>query len=227
MSLFSGAFAGMISRSLTSPLERIKILQQVNVGKSSLWTTFLHVLYKEGIMAFWKGNLANCLRVGPHSAITFAVFDVSKQQFRNRNGNISSLGLLCSGAMAGMIASSLTYPLDLVNALLAAQTDSRRYTGIGHAISDIFKREGVRGLYRGIGATLLGIAPYIAINFATFDTLKQIYLPDKNSPYFSVINLGLGAIAGANAATLTFWTDTIRRRLQIASLRKAGEQECN
>jgi len=79
----------------------------------------------------------------------------------------------------------------------------------------IAKTEGFFGLYRGLGATLLGIAPYVAINFATFDLLKRRFLPDKNSKYFHVINLSLGATAGGTAATLTYPTDLVRRRMQL------------
>lgn len=50
---------------------------------------------------------------------------------------------------------------------------------------------------------------------ATFDTLKDKYLPDKNDPKFPIYNLYLGGIAGAVAATLTYPADLIRKKLQM------------
>jgi hypothetical protein len=47
------------------------------------------------------------------------------------------------------------YPLDLVRMRLAAQTGARYYHGIAHALRTIVREEGARGLYSGLGATLL------------------------------------------------------------------------
>jgi len=47
------------------------------------------------------------------------------------------------------------YPLDLVRTRLAAQTGARYYHSIAHALRTIVREEGARGLYSGLGATLL------------------------------------------------------------------------
>lgn len=49
------------------------------------------------------------------------------------------------------------YPLDLVRTRLAAQTTESYYRGIGHALRTIVQDEGLRGLYRGLGPTLLQV----------------------------------------------------------------------
>ena len=54
-----------------------------------------------------------------------------------------------------MGARAQAYPLDLVRTRLAAQTGARYYHGIAHALATIVREEGARGLYRGLGATLL------------------------------------------------------------------------
>ena len=53
------------------------------------------------------------------------------------------------------MAAGQAYPLDLVRTRLAAQTGARYYHGIAHALATIVREEGARGLYRGLGATLL------------------------------------------------------------------------
>ena len=58
-----------------------------------------------------------------------------------------------------------------------------------------------------------GITPYIAIKMCTFDVLKGHFLPSRTSPNFDIINLSLGATAGAFAVTLTYPTDLVRRVL--------------
>ena len=64
---------------------------------------------------------------------------------------------LVAGGSAGMIACAMTYPLDLVRTRLAAQTTVKHYDGLFHALYVIAKKEGPRGLYRGLPPTLVGV----------------------------------------------------------------------
>lgn len=82
-------------------------------------------------------------------------------------------------------------------------------------------REGTRGLFKGLFASVVGIMPFIGIKMASFDLLRHRYLPDKKHPRFDFINLSLGAVAGTIAVTFTYPTDVIRRLLQLSvSLRR-------
>lgn len=51
---------------------------------------------------------------------------------------------------------------------------ARRKT-IRGMLANTFQREGVRGLYRGIGPTLCGILPYAGLKFYVYQSLKQQY----------------------------------------------------
>eukprot|EP00003_Mantamonas_plastica_P032367 TRINITY_DN876_c2_g1_i1.p1 TRINITY_DN876_c2_g1~~TRINITY_DN876_c2_g1_i1.p1 ORF type:complete len:171 (+),score=45.10 TRINITY_DN876_c2_g1_i1:154-666(+) len=112
----------------------------------------------------------------------------------------------------------MTYPLDLVRARLTAQTTTRHYTGVGHAFSSIVKSEGYIGLYKGIRPTLLGIAPYNGINFATYEFLKQKFMKDKDRKEHPIGHLLCGAGSGAVAQTFTYPIDLIRRRMQMVGM---------
>jgi len=69
-------------------------------------------------------------------------------------------------------------------------------------------------LYKGLGPTLASLAPFVAINFATYDTLKSSFLqPDKRPD--PVLSLLLGAAAGLIAQSACYPLDTIRRRMQM------------
>lgn len=78
---------------------------------------------------------------------------------------------LLSGACAGMTATALTHPLDTVRLRLAMP--SHPYSGATNAIVTIAKTEGLVALYKGLVPTLLGVAPYAAVNFATYDLAKK------------------------------------------------------
>eukprot|EP00879_Flechtneria_rotunda_P018604 GHRR01019522.1.p2 GENE.GHRR01019522.1~~GHRR01019522.1.p2 ORF type:complete len:141 (+),score=46.12 GHRR01019522.1:288-710(+) len=76
------------------------------------------------------------------------------------------------------------------------------------------RTEGVVSLYKGLAPTLVGIAPYAALNFATYDLLKKsVYHGEK--PQSPIANLFMGGAAGTVAATICYPLDTIRRRMQM------------
>lgn len=73
-----------------------------------------------------------------------------------------------------MTASTLTYPLDLIRTRLSINTQSGAQLSMLGVAKQIYGEGGIRGMYRGLGATLFGITPYIGIKMATFDILKTI-----------------------------------------------------
>lgn len=75
-SLFCGGIAGVLSRTLTSPLEVVKVLAQVGTPESRVgfFRSFNRVYKSEGLKAFWKGNGISCLRLVPYSAIQLAAY---------------------------------------------------------------------------------------------------------------------------------------------------------
>lgn len=158
-------------------------------------------------------------RIAPFSAIQFVSFDIYKGFIIGDNPNPGFMRTLAAGALTGMTASTICYPLDLVRSVLSVQTTTANYTGIGHAMRCIVAADGFRGLYRGLSPTLMGIAPYVAINMAVFDTLKRRFMPARDHPYFTPINLCLGATAGFVAVTFTYPTDLIRRRMQLVGMK--------
>jgi hypothetical protein len=76
---------------------------------------------------------------------------------------------LTSGALAGMAATTITHPLDVIRLRLNVE---RELKGAFDATSSILREGGPRALFKGYVPTLLSLSPFIAINFACFDTLK-------------------------------------------------------
>jgi solute carrier family 25 (mitochondrial phosphate transporter), member 23/24/25/41 len=76
-------------------------------------------------------------------------------------------------------------------------------------------------LYKGLGPTLASLAPFVAINFATYDTLKSAFAAADKPPN-AMRSLLLGAAAGIVAQTACYPLDTIRRRMQMKGRCRAG-----
>lgn len=69
-------FAGFFSKTVTSPLEVVKIKSQVGTFhcKSGFWQSFALVYQYEGLRGFWKGNLTSCLRLFPYTAVHLTTY---------------------------------------------------------------------------------------------------------------------------------------------------------
>lgn len=70
------AFAGLFSKTATSPLEVVKIKSQVGTfhSKGGFSHSFLVIYQNEGLRGFWKGNLACCLRLFPYTAVHLTTY---------------------------------------------------------------------------------------------------------------------------------------------------------
>ncbi|KAF8876699.1 mitochondrial carrier domain-containing protein [Gymnopilus junonius] len=80
----AGGCAGAASRTVVSPLERLKIIQQVQPqGTDSqykgVWRSLVRMYNEEGFKGFMRGNGINCLRIVPYSAVQFTTYEQLKK----------------------------------------------------------------------------------------------------------------------------------------------------
>ena len=125
--LIAGGIAGGASRTSVAPLERIKILFQVQgisagskpVLHTSVTESLRSLVQRDGVRGLWKGNGLNCVRVVPSSAIQFGAYALYKQLlFGAKAGqqNLPTYQLMVAGGLAGATSTVCTYPIDLVRA---------------------------------------------------------------------------------------------------------------
>ncbi|XP_057992056.1 mitochondrial thiamine diphosphate carrier 2 isoform X2 [Hevea brasiliensis] len=145
----AGAFAGAISRTVTSPLDVIKIRFQVqleptftralvrgNIGESSKYTGMLQatkdIFREEGLPGFWRGNVPALLMVMPYTAIQFTVLHKLKTFAAGSSKSENHIHLspylsYVSGALAGCAATVGSYPFDLLRTILASQGEPKAW----------------------------------------------------------------------------------------------------
>jgi len=234
--LLAGGTAGMIARTCIAPIERIKILLQVQRGTSNYSGLLTSVLKKEGVLSMWKGNSAAVIRVIPYTALQFTAFEQFSVYLAPRRPASSSSTSLAvvqqssvdkairaigAGSMAGCVACAMTYPLDMVRARMALQNEglsATRYTGVFNAVTSIARSEGSRALYRGISPTLGGVAPYTGLKFGCYGLAKSVACgligveSEEELPAWT--RAIAGAAAGSIALTFVYPFDVVRRRFQ-------------
>ncbi|KAL8831764.1 MAG: hypothetical protein Q9170_005154 [Blastenia crenularia] len=158
----AGGVAGAVSRTVVSPLERLKILFQIQSAgreeyKLSVGKGLAKMWKEEGWRGFMRGNGTNYL---------------------------SPLRRLVCGGAAGITSVTFTYPLDIVRTRLSIQSASfaalseetrRKLPGMWGTMVTMYKTEGgIMALYRGILPTVAGVAPYVSINGSVFTGAKLI-----------------------------------------------------
>ncbi|CAB4293454.1 unnamed protein product [Prunus armeniaca] len=89
------------------------------------------------------------------------------------------------------------------------------YRGIGHAFHTICREEGFLGLYKGLGATLLGVGPSIAISFSVYEALRSFWQSERPNDSTVMVSLACGSLSGIASSTATFPLDVVRRRMQL------------
>lgn len=129
----------------------------------------------EGFYGLLKGNGVNVVRIAPFSAFEFFFYDLYKSHIFG-GSTASPLAKLTCGGLTGMTASFLTYPLDLIRTLMSVQVDgaSGKKPSIIGTGSDIYKNSGVRGLYKGLPATLYVSNLIINLSAKGYHTLRWI-----------------------------------------------------
>nr|GLL36952.1 mitochondrial substrate carrier family protein B-like [Ipomoea trifida] len=229
--LLAGGIAGAFSKTCTAPLARLTILFQVQgmhsdvamLSKPSICREALRIVNEEGFRAFWKGNLVTIAHRLPYSSVNFYAYEHYKKILKSipgldgNQGNASADVFVhfVGGGLAGMTAASATYPLDLVRTRLAAQRSAMYYQGISHAVHTICRDEGFFGLYKGLGATLLGVGPCIAISFSVYESLRSYWLAHRPDDPTILVSLTCGSLSGIASSTATFPLDLVRRRMQL------------
>ena len=232
VNFLAGGVSAAVSKTIVAPIERVKLLLQVqyanpNIPKEQQYKgigdCFGRVVSEQGVMALWRGNLANVIRYFPTQALNFACKDTYKKYLCPYNPKTQPvmffIGNMASGGAAGATSLCFVYPLDFARTRLAADVGSgpegkREFNGLVDCLKKIAAKDGVSGLYQGFGISVVGIIFYRASYFGLFDSGKALLLGDK--PNIMAV-FALGQIVTVSAGIISYPLDTVRRRLMMTS----------
>jgi solute carrier family 25 (adenine nucleotide translocator) protein 4/5/6/31 len=240
--LILGGSIGAIAKTVMAPVERVKLLMQTQDSNpavirgevkryTSIGDCFRRVNAEQGLKAFWRGNLVNCLRYAPQQGSALAFNDFLNNAFPNYNSNTDfwkSFGTkLFSGGLAGAVANTICYPFDFARTRLASDLKSGKpqFNGIMDCIVTTVKNQGIVGLYTGWMVTCMGAFVYRAGQLGCFKQIQDLnpYQKDKGT---------LGALSSFIAVTVArtvvmpfnYPFDTVRRRMMLESEKPVAQR---
>ena len=131
---------------------------------------------------------------------------LQSQPNQQKHGYLRSLGeKLVSGAIAGIIGSTATFPLDVVKTRLQNQKPNAEgklpYKGMMDCLRQSLRADGLGGLYRALPAVLVGITPEKAIKLGVNDFMCEVFRQRLNTEQLPIPYL---VAAGATAGTCQF-----------------------
>ncbi|KAL9595672.1 MAG: hypothetical protein Q9219_006305 [cf. Caloplaca sp. 3 TL-2023] len=173
----SGAFAGLANSFLSGPIEHVRIrLQTQPHGAGRLYSGPLDCVRKlsahEGIMrGLYRGQAVTLLR----EAQAYGVWFLSFEYMMNRHARVNAMSrsdisapmIALYGGLAGEALWMASYPFDVVKSKM--QSDGfgagKMYQSMRGCFGQIWRQEGMRGFWRGVGPTLVRALPVSAGTF--------------------------------------------------------------
>ncbi|XP_056313939.1 calcium-binding mitochondrial carrier protein SCaMC-2-B isoform X1 [Danio aesculapii] len=227
--LVAGGGAGAVSRTCTAPLDRLKVLMQVHATRSNsmgIAGGFAQMIREGGLRSLWRGNGINVLKIAPESAIKFMAYEQIKRLIGSNQETLGILERLVSGSLAGAIAQSSIYPMEVLKTRLALGRTGQ-YSGIADCAKHIFKKEGMTAFYKGYIPNMLGIIPYAGIDLAVYETLKNSWLQrfatDSADPGVFVL-LACGTMSSTCGQLASYPLALVRTRMQAQASQEGSPQ---
>merc|ERR1711920_101858 len=231
-----GGFSGAVAKTLTAPIERIKLVVQtqdanpkIRSGEVPRYKGIVdcgaRIYQEQGMKRFWDGNFTNCIRYFPTQAFNLAFKDSFKRMFPKYNPKTQFAQFfganLVSGGLAAASSLCIVYPLDYARTRLASDVGSgkKSFSGLGDCIVKTMKGPGgFFALYTGFGVSVVGIVGYRGLQLGCFDTIVGLN-PYKNDKGVlgALTTFGAAQTAITIGAGATYPFDTVRRRLQMQS----------
>lgn len=187
--LLMGIVAGAVNVILTTPMwvvnTRLK-LQGVKFRNEDLHQThyrgifdaFSQIIANEGVSTLWNGTLPSLILV-LNPAVQFMFYEAMKRKAGRGNRKISSAEIFLIGAIAKAVATTATYPLQTIQAILRfGQYKSEGKSGLMGSLSNVItlfldrvKSQGFFGLYKGLEAKLLQTVLTAALMFVVYEKI--------------------------------------------------------
>ena len=215
----AGFFAGVISRTCTAPLDRLKILYQIYYNDRnrppSIKEGLLQIYHRDGFKGLFRGNLVNILKASPETSIRLTVFEKLKSILVDEETHKLSLrSLFMAGAASGVVANLIIFPMDVLKTRLAAASPET-YSGVVDAVKKITRTEGgIRPFYRGLQASLSASIPNSGLNLMSYEVLKTIFMGQrpKTEPHPALFMI-VGGLSAMFSSTLLYPFQVVTSRL--------------
>ncbi|CAN6456133.1 unnamed protein product [Victoria cruziana] len=184
-SLVAGAVAGVSSTLCTYPLELVKTRLTIQRGVyENLLHAFLKIIQEEGPSELYRGLTPSLIGVVPYAATNYFAYDALRKAYKKvfETEEVGNIATLLIGSAAGAISSSATFPLEVARKHMQVGAVSGRqvYKNMLHALTSILEKEGIGGLYVGLGPSCMKLVPAAGIAFMCYEACKKVLVEKED-----------------------------------------------
>lgn len=180
----AGSLAGATGQALTYPLDRARAVMAVTrIGEyKNLMDVFRRTVAVEGWASLYRGFVPTILGVIPYAGTSFFTYEQLKAFWINRarrSGDLeasqpTTLQKFCSGALAGLLGQTASYPLDIVRRRMQTATQMgvshNKYASVLGTLTFVLRKEGIRkGWYKGVSMNFIKGPISVGTSFLTYD----------------------------------------------------------
>jgi len=165
-----GAISGILTKTIVVPLERVKLLYQVQgyygtMKYLSISQSIIKILKDDGIKGLYYGNYAKIIRILPAYSLKFMFNDIYKYLFikDQQKVNISFKHLFFTGMLSGLSQPTITYPLETIRTRMSLDKIMGRNNSISKCIKNTLKKNGIKGFYQGYIITFFSTPLYVGV----------------------------------------------------------------
>jgi len=149
----------------------------------NLLHAFVKICKEEGPVELYRGLLPSLIGVIPYAAINYCSYDTLRKTYRRiaKREDIGNIETLLMGSVAGAVASSVSFPLEVARKQMQVGNIGGRqaYRNVFHVLSSIVQEQGPLGLYRGLGASCIKIIPAAGISFMCYEACKRVLIEEQ------------------------------------------------
>ncbi|KAJ3032033.1 UNVERIFIED_CONTAM: hypothetical protein HDU68_008066 [Siphonaria sp. JEL0065] len=229
-----GFVAGAVSTGVLHPLDVIKTRFQINestkrgiFGIRGTYNTFNAIRSQDGIKGLYRGLAANLAGSTLSWGFYFLWYDLIKTQMQHYVDSRSSETLqqksvqnmpasyhLAASALAGATTCLMTTPFWLIKTRMCADraSDPGAYKSLWDGLTRTYQGEGVRGLYKGLSMSLVGVS-HGAVQFMVYEEMKK--WQTRNGRKMSSTDVTVMSVTSKVVAmVVTYPYQVIRARIQ-------------
>ena len=223
--LFCGGVAGAVSRTVTAPLERLKIFYQTMYPDSTpptLLRGLVDVYREKGVKALFRGNSLSVSMNVVEQALRFAIIEYSKLHFGGDNGIVDPHKYILIGFITTISSTMVIFPMEVVRVRAMLSDENTKI--FRKKFHKIWVNNGFQGFYSGIVPHLMSVLPAGTMNVFFYNNIKKFMVDDGELSHHTVKTyMFVGGLAAAFTGTFTYPFNLITSRFIMANRKeKAG-----
>lgn len=221
-----GGVASCTAEFFTFPIDLVKTRLQIQgqqvelIGTTSkamkyngMLNCFTVIIREEGLRSLYYGIKPALLRQASYGTLKLGFYQYMKKLFLQRPEDQKLVYNIFFACVSGASANAICNPTDVLKVRMQSCQSDFKNKPMLHSFIDIYRKEGLKGLYRGVYPNAQRAAVIAAAELSTYDSFKQLLIRRLSFDDNSTTHFVSSAVAGLCAASASTPIDVVKTRV--------------